>query len=168
MRWTEQMRSYLREKYADGDNPSIAEHLGVTVRAVQSKASFLGIHKSREYESARLSRIAKEKESAWHLNTREAIAKRVETRKRMFRTERARIMFGLEQQTGIHIRTESRAKMLQRNRLQRLGYVIDDANLIAYWTPGTHRARRLERLSRGEKRGSIKCYYDFAELPENA
>lgn len=168
MRWTEQMRSYLREKYADGDNPAIAEHLGVTERAVQSQASFLGIHKSREYESARLSRIAKEKESALHLNTREAIAKRVETRKRMFRTERARIMFGLEQQTGIHIRTESRPKMLQRNRLQRLGYVIDDERLVAYWTPGTHRARRLERLSRGEKRGSIKCYYDFAELPENA
>lgn len=168
MRWTEQMRSYLRENYADGDNPAIAEHLGVTERAVQSQASFLGIRKSREYESARLSRIAKEKESALHLNTREAIAKRVETRKRMFRTERARIMFGLEQQTGIHIRTESRPKMLQRNRLQRLGYVIDDVNLVAYWTPGTHRARRLERLSRGEKSGSIKCYYDFAELPENA
>lgn len=168
MRWTEQMRSYLREKYADGDNSAIAEHFGVTERAVQSQASFLGIRKSREYESARLSRIAKEIGSSGHLNTPSAIAKRVETRKRIFRTERARIMFGLEQQTGIHIRTESRAKMLQRNRLQRLGYVIDDANLVAYWTPDTHRAVRLERIKRGEKHGSMKCYYDFAELPENA
>lgn len=168
MRWTEQMRSYLREKYADGDNSDLAERLGVTEKAVQSQASFLGMRKSREYESARLSRIAKEIGSSRNLNTPEAIAKRVETRNRMFRTERARIMFGLEQQTGIHIRTELRAKMLQRNRLQRLGYVVDDSRLVAYWTPETHRAIRLERLSRGEKSGSMKCYFDFAELPENA
>lgn len=166
MRWTEEQRSVLRERYANEDNAVLAKELGVTEHVVYSQAHWLGLHKSREYESERRRKMAIDGRFCDQINTPEAIAKRVETQKKQHRTEVARVMFGLEQKTRKHIRIESRAKLLQRNRLQRLGYVVKEKELVAYWTPETHRAKLLERMKRGEKRGKMKCFYDFAELKE--
>ena len=100
------------------------------------------------------------------VNTEEAIANRVISHRKRYESERRRIMFGLEQKTKIHVRTEPRERLLQRNRLQRMGYIVDEKALVAYWTEGTHRATRLEKLKRGQKQGKMWCFYDFAELPE--
>lgn len=168
MRWTEEQRSVLRERYANEDNAVLAKELGVTEHVVYSQAHWLGLHKSREYESARRRRQALAGGFAERINTAEAVRNRVESRGRRFKNERARVLLGMEQKTRMHLRFEPREKLLQRNRLQRLGYVVDEAKLVAYWTPETRRATRLEKLSRGEKSGRMKCFYDFAELKENA
>lgn len=166
MKWTEDQRRVLLERYANEDNESLAAEFGVTARAVRGQARRLGLHKSMEYESKLYRRIAVESGSAARLNTPEAIEKRKRTLVKQYRTDKARIMFGLEQKTKRHIRIESRERLLQRNRLRRLGYVVDERALVAYWTEKTHRATRLEKLKRGEQKGSMKCFYDFAELKE--
>lgn len=160
------MRQVMRERYADEDNGVLAEELGVTARAVFCQAQWLGLRKSAEYESARRSRCAKERGFASRLNSSSAIEKRSETIRGQFKSERARVMCGLEQKTHRHLRIEPAKRLVQRNRLQRLGYVVDEKALVAYWTEVTHRAVRLEKLKRGETRGSMKCWYDFAELPK--
>ena len=75
-----------------------------------------------------------------------------------------RIRWGLKPKTNRHFRIEPKARLLQRNRLERLGYIVDKENLIAYYTPETKRATRIERVPRGQKIGSIRGWYDFAPL----
>lgn len=156
----------LVEMYPDHSNTEIAAALGISVYTVKSRQAKMGLRKSRAYESARRSRLALECGNASRLNTPEAIDRRVAAIKRRYEVERIRLSAGLEQKTKRHLRLEPRGRLLQRNRLRRLGYVVDEKALVAYWTESTHRAVRLEKLKRGEKRGSLKCWYNFAELPE--
>lgn len=166
MRWTEEMHRVLRERYSDEDNAVLARELGVSMPALRNMAQRLGLRKSKAYESARRRRLALECGNASRLNTPEAIDRRVAAMKRQYEVERIRLSAGLEQKTKRHLRLEPRGRLLQRNRLRRLGYVVDEKALVAYWTESTHRATRLEKLKRGEKKGSLKCWYDFAELKE--
>ena len=156
----------LVEMFPDHSDREIAEALGISICTVKSRRTKMGLRKSPEY----LSRINRERAvrcgDAERLNTKEAVAKRVKTMGEKIRTDKMRLKWGMEQRTKRHFRTEPRERLFQRNRLRRLGYVVDEQNLVAYWTPETHRAVRLERIRRGEKKGSLKCWYDFAELPE--
>ena len=60
------------------------------------------------------------------------------------------------QVTDIRIHAERMQKIKDRCYLKRRGYVLDETNLIAYWTPDTRRAVRLEK---GPRR-----FYKFQEL----
>ncbi|MBR5414133.1 MAG: hypothetical protein IK114_14065, partial [Fibrobacter sp.] len=93
-----------------------------------------------------------------------AYAKREATMKKQYESERLRIRWGIHQLTKRHIRVEPKQRLLQRNRLERLGYIVDKDRLIAYYTPETKRATRIERVPRGKKVGSITGWYDFAPL----
>ena len=156
----------LVEMYPDHSDSEIAEALGISICTVKSRRTKMGLRKSKEY----LSRINRERAircgNADRLNTPEAIARRVQTMGDTIRADKMRLKWGMEQRTKRHFRNEPTARLLQRNRLRRLGYVVDEKALVAYWTEGTHRATRLEKLKRGEKKGSLKCWYDFAELKE--
>ena len=71
------------------------------------------------------------------------------------REEKARAAFGLPQRTALRVKKQPRQKLLDRYYLKKRGYILDEENVIAYWTPETRRATRLEA---GPRR-----YYKFAE-----
>ena len=64
------------------------------------------------------------------------------------REEKARATFGLPQRTSLRVKKQPNQKIKDRCYLKRRGYVIDDANCIAYWTEDTMRATRLEAMPR--------------------
>lgn len=163
--YEEDVRRFL-ELYPVMSNKEVAMEIGISEHTVRSRAVRMGLKKDPGYISRLRSEINIRCGRYDHLNTPDAIEKRAASIRKRFETERRRLRWGLEKTVSRHLRLEPREKLLQRNRLQRLGYVVDEENLVAYWTEGTKRAKRLERLKRGEKKGSLKCWYDFAELKE--
>ena len=75
---------------------------------------------------------------------RRRVEKSAESRRKTFREERARKLFGLPQRTGLRVLREPRGKTLDRYYLKKRGYILDESELIAYWTPETRRSPRLE------------------------
>ena len=158
---TSEQLAYIKAHYPNESNEQIAEALGLSKWTIKSRAEKHGWHKSPEYKSALCREVAIKFNNAARINTPESYAKREATLKKQYETERLRIRWGVHQLTKRHIRLEGRDKLLQRNRLKRLGYIVDEQKLIAYYTPQTHRAKRLEAIPRGVRKGSIKPYYDF-------
>lgn len=157
----------LARRYPNESNEELAKSFGVSVHTIKSRKEKHGWHKSKEYIRRVYSEIAKEHNNAARINTPEAYAKRENTIRERFASDKIRIKWGLEPKSKKrHYRREPRAKLLQRNRLQRLGYIVDETNLIAYYTSGTHRATRLEAIPRGTTKGSIHPYYDFRPYDE--
>jgi hypothetical protein len=158
---TSEELAYLTEHFHNTPDHILAEHLGISVSTIRSRRTKHGWKKDAEY----LSKVNHERaircNNQARINTPEAYAKRTETRKELYEKERLRIKWGLPQKTKRHFRMEPVAKLLQRNRLQRLGYIIDETRLTAYYHSGTHRATRLEAIPRGTTKGSIHSYYDF-------
>ena len=163
---TSEQLAYIEEHYPNESNEQIASALGLSKWTIKSRAEKHGWHKSKEFISNQCREIAVRYGNAKRINTPEAYAKREETIAKMIKTDRMRIKWGMTQATKRHFRLEPKAKLLQRNRLQRLGYIIDESNLIAYYTPGTHRATRIEAVPRGTTKGSIRAYYDFRPYEE--
>lgn len=96
-------------------------------------------------------------------HTPEAKAKRVATYRETYRREDMRVRWGLEQKTKIHLKHGSKRYRDQVWYLKSLGYIVDEASKIAYYTPGTRRATRLERLERGKGKGVMLSYFNFKE-----
>ena len=160
-RLSESQIAYIKEHYHDTPDQEIVDAIGISIYTLHVYRTKLGLRKGKEFMS-RLNRAkALEHNNAAHINTPEAYAKRVETMAAIRESETRRVMWGLEQKTKLHIRLEPRQKLLQRNYLQRLGYIVDEKTLIAYYTAGTHRASRIEAIPRGTTKGSIHSYYDF-------
>lgn len=154
-------KAYLIEHFHNTPDQELADHLGISVFTVKSNRTKLGLKKDKEY----ISNLNKERAikcgNGKRINTPEAYAKRVVTMQKKMDADRLRIKWGMEQKTKRHYRLEPVAKLSQRNRLKRLGYIIDEKNLVAYWTEETHRAPRIERVPRGTKKGTIRAYYSF-------
>lgn len=74
----------------------------------------------------------------------ERIRKSAETRKRTYKAERARAVFGLPQQTKLRVIPQPPAKIQLRYYLKRCGYIVDDKARIAYYTDATKRGKRIE------------------------
>lgn len=161
--WTlsDEQLAYLAEHYHDTPNEELAQKLGISIHTINTRRTRHGWKKDEAY----LKKVRHEtavKNEAWkRLNVSQNHWKGIATRNKIYEAERARIRWGLPQLTKRHFRTESREKQVQRSYLKRLGYIIDDVKLIAYYTPETHRARRLERVERGVRKGTIKPYYTF-------
>ena len=150
--------------YPDHSNEEIAGIMGLSKWTIRSRAEKNGWHKSDAYKSALCREVAIKYNNAERINNPESYAKRAATRKKLYEADMMRIRWGLEPKTNRHFRIEPKARLLQRNRLERLGYIVDKENLIAYYTPETKRATRIERVPRGHKIGSIRGWYDFAPL----
>ena len=157
---------YIRAHYADEANEDIARAIGFSVRTVELYRTKLHLRKNAEFMSKLNREKAIKYDNYMHLNTPAAIMKREETQHKMVKSEKIRLKWGLDQRTKWHFRVESRDKLLQRNRLVRLGYLIDETTLTAYYTESTHRAVRLEKIKRGERKGKLKPYYDFKPYGE--
>lgn len=75
---------------------------------------------------------------------RKRVERSAESRRKTFKLERARKLFGLSQKTRMRVLREPRGKTLDRYYLKKRGYILDESELIAYWTPETRRSPRLE------------------------
>ena len=87
----------------------------------------------------------------------EAIQRGAEKRRQTLREERARVGFGLEQRTKLRVIAIPQQKRLDRCYLKARGYILDETTCVAWWTPDTRRAARMEARPRR--------YYEFKQLP---
>ena len=81
--------------------------------------------------------------------------KAAETWKETFKEDRCRRRWGLQQKTRLRVKQTPRQRILDRCYLKKRGYILDETNVVAYWTPETHRATRLEAAPRR--------FYKFAD-----
>lgn len=183
---TPEQEQYLRDNYATVIHHTLCKHLGVSVRTLVRMAKARGLVKDMEaiagQKSERisaalrhLSRIGKLKHSgpengkatrfkngfhAKELFGEEKFAemhrKAAEARRKTLREERARVAFGLPQRTKLRVKRQPRQKIEDRCYLKRLGYILDEANNIAYYTESTRRATVLE--SRPKRFYTFKPY----------
>lgn len=89
---------------------------------------------------------------------KEAHDRAVESRKKTWRYEHARYIFGVPRKTKLPVAKQPQQRIQDRYYLKKRGYIIDDPNCIAYWTADTRRSTRLEARPRR--------YYIFKQHPE--
>lgn len=183
---TPEQDAWLRENFATVLNCKLADELGVSLRTVVRMARARGLVKDMSaIEGERIEKARKALKHAYatkkiQLHPENGIAARfkpgykarelfgeeklaemrrkgAETRKRTFAEERARATFGLPRRTRLRVVRQPRQKILDRCYLKRRGYIIDNANNVAYWTDETRRATFLESLP--------KRYFSFAPHP---
>ena len=68
-------------------------------------------------------------------------------RKKLYKDEKRRVLFGLEQKTRIKVVSASHAKRCCRLKLRKLGYIIGRGESIAYWNSETKRNESKERTA---------------------
>lgn len=71
-----------------------------------------------------------------------------ECRKKLYKDEKRRVLFGLEQKTHIKVVRASRAKVCCRSELRSLGYIIPKGSNVAYWNAETLRNEKREMNAR--------------------
>ena len=74
----------------------------------------------------------------------ERIRKSAASRKATRLNEVIRIRRGLPQLTRLRLRPLPKEAYVERYYLLKRGYILDDAQLVAYWTPDTLRCPRKE------------------------
>lgn len=79
---------------------------------------------------------------------RKRVERSAESRRKTFREEKARMLFGVPRKTRLRVVREPRAKTCQRWYLKSRGYILDERELIAYWTDETRRSVILESRPR--------------------
>ena len=82
--------------------------------------------------------------------------KAAEKWKHTFLVDRVRRQNGLPQLTRLNTNVQPRKKITDRCYLKKCGYVVDEAEVTAYWTPETRRAVR-SRQGRGASTSSRPC-----------
>ena len=87
---------------------------------------------------------------------RQRIEKAAASRAKTFRLEKARALFGLPRETKLRVIRTPQQKLNDRWYLKKRGYLIDEKDMVAYWTEETRRATRLEKAP--------KRYYKFKPL----
>ena len=156
---TAEKRAFLIANYATNGNKELAAILGVDRNTVTRTAKLLGLEKDRDYMHNVKVRTGGMTSTKGKIpNTKEVIEKRTATRMDRYRTDRARVLFGLEQKTRMKIGLEPRAKQTQRRYLKSRGYIIEEASRTAFWTPETIRCTRIEARP--------KQWYNFRPIEE--
>ena len=144
---------FIRKHYKDTTNRSLAALVGCAESTVCSVQKKYGLSKSRDHVHlmavmAGVASLDARGGAALAKYTPEMIERRTATYLKRFKEEKARTVFGLPRKTKMKVTRQPRQKCDHRSYLKRLGYIIDDENLIAYWTPDTKRATVLEMRPR--------------------
>lgn len=71
-----------------------------------------------------------------------------EQRKKTFKAEKRRVLFGLEQKTKLRVVRAPKEKILLRMGLRKKGYEIAHASNEAFITAATHRSKVMERRAK--------------------
>ena len=66
-------------------------------------------------------------------------------RKKLYRDEKRRVLFGLEQKSKIKVIRASHAKVCCRTELRSLGYIVGRGSNVAYWNADTLRNEEREK-----------------------
>ena len=156
--WTEERLDYLRQNYQTETNEQLAEHFGISMRTVRRKAKKLGLTKREPvsktkqleelvrdmYPDHSLNEIAAEANTSWRTIRRMAFQMgltrtpeeesrmRARIRKDLIRSERRRIIFGLEQRTNIKL-VCNRERIQLRGKLKDAGYMVFRGNNTIYY-----------------------------------
>ena len=182
--FTDEQIAWLKENFSDTLNEDICKRLGCSDTTLRLLARSLGLEKSEAHKQRRQDKALKgirryflthkPTDNSAHLRQycfkpgndprtlkgfRDGLERGHAKRNQTIREEKARIAFGLPQRTKLHLKSQPRKKIDQRHYLKTLGYIIDEANNIAYYTDQTRRAVKLES---GPKR-----FFSFGPLPEN-
>lgn len=165
---TKEQIDYVRENFANTPNKELAKQIGISPSSVTTIQRRYHLKKSPAHSKKmhHLSGCATSHTWANVKLTPELLEKRAASFKKTWRIENARIRFGLEQKTKIHIARCCIQKVKQNYYLRSRGYIIDEKNLIAYYTPETKRATRMEAIPRGQKKGTIKPFYSFRSIDD--
>lgn len=164
---------WLRENYADTANAEIMARLGLSLSMLHEEARLYGLRKSEEWVSGMLERARKaRRRRKWPpkgyvvpnrrlfqkgVNNlmrlgpeREAERRRKisESRRALIASERRRILFGLDQRTGMKLTGRFIAKTRLRCLMRKRGYVIERGGNEACLTPQTRRSERCEKRCR--------------------
>jgi hypothetical protein len=104
------------------------------------------IPKSEEARKKGLAKIAEMRADA-ELNARwrENMS---DSRKKLYKDEKRRVLFGLEQKSSIKVVRASRAKVCCRFNLRKLGYIVGRGGNVAYWNDETLRNEKREMNAR--------------------
>lgn len=157
--------------FPDHTNKEILAITGMSLSSLQRIQAKYHLRKSRVHLSEMGARGGSASNEARGrdvscLHTPEAIAKRVEARRKTYELEDARVRWGLEQQTRIRLRHGCKPVWQQACYLRHRGYEVDEKNKVAYYTKETHRAIRLEKLGRRNSTPGMRCYFDFEPYRE--
>lgn len=175
-KWTEEDDRILLEGYHTASINDIARTIGCHRNTVTNRARKLGI--SREYlhgrdnEARELIRMEfdnltyKElaertglKVNTIHIIARELGLKRTKeqryaniskARKELYKSERRRVIWGLDQKTDLKV-VCNRERLNLRQKLRRCGYIVVKGDNVIYYTDGL--VRRPIREANGEKLG---------------
>lgn len=74
----------------------------------------------------------------------ERIAKCAQSRKKTFKLERARALFGLPRQTKLNVVQRPRKQVHVRYYLRKRGYVVERGSNVAYYNSQTQRSLKME------------------------
>ena len=74
----------------------------------------------------------------------ERVAKCAESRRKTFKLEKARALYGLPRLTKLNVIKRPRKQTLMRYDLKKRGYMIERCGFIAYYDENTRRCMRLE------------------------
>lgn len=86
-------------------------------------------------------RIGKKREA-------ERIVKCAESRRKTFKLEKARALYGLPRQTKLKVVQRPRRQIVMRHQLKKLGYIIERGGTVAYYNEQTNRSLTLEQKPR--------------------
>ena len=79
---------------------------------------------------------------------KERIAKSMETRRQLFKLERARVLFGLPQQTKLRVSCKPPIMRSRRYYLRQRGYIIERGSNVVYYNSETRRSLSMEQRPR--------------------
>ena len=162
--WTEERIMTLRQYYEKESNERVAERLGISSRTLVRKAKELNLYKQKAvtkstglddtvrelYHDYSLHEIGEQTNTSWR--TIQRIAKRLglsrtkeeeslirsRTRKKLLKSERARICFGLEQRTNIKL-VSNPPRIRLRIKLKQAGYIVLRDSKTIYYPLGLKR-----------------------------
>lgn len=159
----------VRRLFPDHTKKEIRDLTGVGLSSIDRIQSRYHLRKSPEHlhnmgvKAGKASNLARGGDSS-ACYTPEAIAKRVASYKARYKIEDIRARWGFPQLTKMRLKHGPKHYHDQTSYLRHLGYIVDETDKVAYYTEDTHRATRLEKLKRGERKGEFHCYFDFKPL----
>lgn len=137
-------REFMRD-FPTTDNKTLAERYGICVSYVTMKARLMGIKKDPDWLYRKQVAAALK---AHNCRTDETRRKMSETKKRIYRSERRRVIMGLPQKTHMVVSFITRSKQIYIDRMRHLGYIRMEGNEhrgILYYDGNTQRGRIAER-----------------------
>lgn len=168
-------KKWLKENYATTPNSEIMARFGIKKGVLSRLKDELRLVKSEEFmRASRAKGFATMKEIGWPPKgyiipksdeaRRKGFEKMAEMRadeeinarwrknmsigrKKLYKDEKRRVLFGLEQKSKIKVVRASHAKVCCRTELRSLGYIVGRGSNVAYWNEETKRDESKESLA---------------------